>query len=196
MGEAVLVELRTGNADQGDHLTAKPETKLDAAITAAIREYYGKDKPDGLLNTESHVILVNETISGTPLAGQTGHIQEQIVDVFYLYQPFRIQGSQPFQLDGIYGSAVLVFSVDEMERYTLKHFIKPEASTDPGVEFSAELKERFVSASEKLAENEQYYTDLLMHRCTETVIDYLENLKGQASAQPGGDVTDSFPPSG
>ena len=181
--EAVLVDWTTGPVDtaveEGDAeatLAATAATKLDAAISEAIRDHHKSDKPDGLICTESHIILVSETVSGTPLAGQTGHIGEQTLYVYYLHQKFSVEGDSLKEGQGIYGQATITFGIDENGEYSLKHFIKPESSVDHGAGYSQELIQKFVAASEKIAENEETYNRQLLDDCWQTATEYLKNL--------------------
>ena len=181
--EAVLVDWTTGAVDSpvedGSAAATQadpPVSALDAAISQAIRDQYKSDKPDGLIHTESHIILVNEAVSGTPLAGQTGHIGEQTVYVYYLYQKFNVEGNSLKEGQGIFGQATITFEIDRNGEYTLKHFIKPESSVDHGVSYSQELIQKFVAASEKIAENEETYNRQILDSCWQSAKEYIENL--------------------
>lgn len=167
--EAVLVDWITHGINQGD-----PEydtdnilktDSLDSSIAEAVLNYHKDVTPDGLLNTESHMTLVKEVASGTPLAGQNGHVREETVYVYYLVQRFNVQGDRPEAISEIYGQAAMTFTVDESGIYTLKHFVKPESSTDSGADYPEELLNKFVSASEKIAENEAVYNKQLLDNC-------------------------------
>lgn len=189
--EAVLVEWiqeepPSTEVSDRNTLVNKPESKLDAAISDAILSYHKSELPDGFLNTVSHIILVDEIVSGTPLAGQTGHIQEETVYVYYLYLCFDVQAELPEEHQGIYGQAAITFKVDENGKYTVKHFVKPESSVDSGADYPAELKNKFVAASEDIAENEEKYSKQLLDGCWATATDYIHNKKASSSAQPGG----------
>ena len=70
--------------------------------------------------------------------------------------------------------------------YTLKHFVKPESSVDSGTDYSAELKNKFVAASEDIAENEEKYGKQLLDGCWKNATDYVNNKKAASTAQPGG----------
>jgi hypothetical protein len=187
--EAVLVEWIThdiGSVDpEADTDFVLKTDKLDASIAEAVLNYHKNPTPDGLLNTESHMIMVKEVASGTPLAGQTGHIREETVYVYYLVQRFSIQSHQPETVRSIYGQAIMTFAVDENGIYSLKHFVKPESSADPGVEYGAELIDQFVAASEKIAENEEAYNKQLMDGCLKNANEYKEHLRNQSTAKPG-----------
>ena len=160
--------------------------RLNGAIAEAILSHHKREKPDGLLNTESHIVLVNEAVSGTPLAGQTGHVREVTVYVYYLNMRFHVQGDRPEEHDGIYGQAAITFTIDDNGIYTLKHFVKPESSVDSGADYSAELKNKFVAASEDIAENEEKYGKQLLDGCWKNATDYVNNKKAASTAQPGG----------
>ena len=185
--EAVLVEMFTGKSsvsafEMNEHLKEKPETKLDGAISEAIRSQTQTDTPDGLLNTESHIVLANEIVSGTPKAGQQDPVQEETVFVYYLNMQFRIQDMQPEEYNSTYGQAFITFTVDENGEYTLKSFKRPQYSA----EYDENMEKRFASAVADVAANEEKYNRQLRDDCWENAADYLNNLNGQISAQPGG----------
>ena len=192
--EALLVDWRTGdqgsNAVDGNNNLILKTDKLHGAIAEAILSQHRSEKPDGLLNTESHIILVNQVTSGTPLAGQTGHVQEVTVYVYYLNMRFNVQGDRPEEHEGIYGSAAITFTVDADGIYTLKHFIKPESSVDHGAAYDDQLVAKFVAASEDIAANEEQYSKQLLDSCWKNATEYMEHIKAQASAQPGGAALD------
>ena len=50
---------------------------LDTAINQAILEHFSDENTDGLIHVESHVLLANEAISGTPMVGEDTHIEEE-----------------------------------------------------------------------------------------------------------------------
>ena len=188
--EAVLVEWINGDDSsapiEGNSDYVIKTDRLNGAIAEAILSHHRREKPDGLLNTESHIILVNETVSGTPLVGQTNHVREVTVYVYYLNMRFHVQGDLPEEHDGIYGSAAITFTIDDNGIYNLKHFVKPESSVDSGADYSAELKKKFVAASEDIAENEEKYGKQLLDGCWKNATDYISNMKAASTAQPGG----------
>ena len=188
--EAVLVEWINGDDSsapiEGNSDYVIKTDRLNGAIAEAILSHHKREKPDGLLNTESHIILVNEAVSGTPLVGQTNHVREVTVYVYYLNMRFHVQGDRPEEHDGIYGSAAITFTVDDNGIYTLKHFVKPESSVDSDAYYSTELKNKFVAASEDIAENEEKYGKQLLDGCWKNATDYVNNKKAASTAQPGG----------
>ena len=187
----------------GDHLEPVDDNidfvlktdKLNGSIAEAILRQHKSDQPLGLLSTESHIILVHEAASGTPLAGQTGHVREETVYVYYLNMRFNVQGDRPEEHEGIYGSAAITFTVDADGIYTLKHFVKPESSVDHGADYDDQLVEKLVAASEDIAANEDQYNKHLLDSCWKNATAYMEHLKNQASAQPGGVSSEMVRPS-
>jgi hypothetical protein len=99
---------------------------------------------------------------------------------------FHVQGDRPEEHDGIYGQAAITFTIDDNGIYNLKHFVKPESSVDSGADYSAELKNKFVAASEDIAENEEKYGKQLLDGCWKNATDYINNIKAASTAQPGG----------
>lgn len=184
--EAVLVDWPTGNVTyavyDGDDMTAKPESRLDWAISSVIGNLKENDKPDGLLNTEHHIILAHEVVSGTPAVGQTEHIREEAVFVYFLNMQFRVVDGEPEEYSSRYSQAIMTFSVDENGGYILTDYLEPQCAAD----YDAALMKKFASAAENIAENEDEYNRQLRDGCWETATDYLENLKVQDSAQSAG----------
>ena len=184
--EAVLVDWPTGNVTyagyDGDEMTAKPESGLDWAISSVIENLKENDKPDGLLNTEQHIILAHEVVSGTPAVGQTEHIREEAVFVYFLNMRFRVVDGEPEEYSSRFSQAILTFTVDENGGYILNEYLEPQHAAD----YDAELMKKFASAAENASENEDEYNRQLRDGCLKSATDYLENLKAQSSAQPGG----------
>ncbi len=168
--------------DGDNNLVVKPESKLDAAISAAILDHNENEKPDGLFNTESHIILANEVVGGTSSAGQKARVQEETVFVYYLNLRFTVEGEQLEEHSGTYGQAIITFAVDETGEYALKDYRDPSLS----IHYDEKLMKKFVSASEQVGANEEKYAEQLLNHCWETATEHLENLESAASAQPGG----------
>ena len=59
---------------------------LDTAINQAILEHFSDENTDGLIHVESHVLLANEAISGTPMVGEDTHIEEETVYLLVLLE--------------------------------------------------------------------------------------------------------------
>ena len=144
---------------------------LDAAIFDAVLQKHEDAVPDGYLVTESHIIVDKETVSGTPSVGQTNHIQEEIVYIYYLHLLFDVNDNHPIENEGIFQEAILTFDVDESGKYTLKRFLRPQYSA----EYDEELFKRFTSANEDIANNQEVYAERLLNKCWASATAYIEN---------------------
>ena len=155
----------------------------DVAIKEAILQLHEATVPDGFLATESHIAIASEAVSGTPAAGQSGHVQEERIYLYYLHLLFDISGDRPEEHEGIFQEAIATFSVDEDGTYTLKSFLRPQYSAD----YDEELFRRFLFANEDVAKNSQKYAERLLSSCWAAATQFLEDLSDTA-AQPGGDI--------
>ncbi len=107
-------------------LLKEEETPLDKAVSAAILSHYRKEKPDGLLQVESHKILAKEEVSGTPLAGSNEPTNLVTVYLVYLHMRYNVEGMTVEEGEGSYSPAVLTFSVDPYGGYSLTEHWEPE----------------------------------------------------------------------
>ncbi len=178
--EAFIAKHKTGTVTDADvtdgNLLPQPASRLDSMISSAILYRTKSEYPDGLINTESHIILGHEVVSATPALGQTVHLREEAVFVYYLNARFRVVDGSPEEYSSNFSQAIITFSVDEKGDYILKDFLDPKYATDHDVE----LLERFVSASENAAANAEEYEQQLRAGCIKTATDYLENLNAQS----------------
>jgi hypothetical protein len=172
--DAVLVEYHTDNTPA----TVKPQNQLDAMISSVVLNYGKSDKPDGLINTESHIILGHELVSATPALGETVHLQEEAVFVYYLNARFRVVGGKPEEYSSNFSQAIITFAVDDKGGYVLKDFLEPQYASD----HNTDLVKLFASASENAAENAEEYEQQLRQQCLKTATDYLEGLDNQVIA--------------
>ena len=154
---------------------------LDAAITTAVLEKHQDAVPDGFLVTESHIIVDKEVVSGTPTVGQTNHVREEIAYVYYLQLLFDVSENHPIENEGIFQEAVLTFDVDESGNYTLKRFLRPQYSAD----YDEDLFRRFLSANEKIANNQDAYAEQLLNQCWASASAYIANRNAGTYNPPG-----------
>lgn len=94
---------------------------LDTAINQAILEHFSDENTDGLIHVESHVLLANEAISGTPMVGEDTHIEEETVYLLVLheiYSTYLVTGQDWF--DAFKRRAESLdkqYSDEDMEKY-------------------------------------------------------------------------------
>jgi len=154
---------------------------LDAAIFDAVLQKHADTVPDGYLATESHIIVDKEIVSGTPAVGQTNHVREEIAYVYYLHLLFDVNDNHPIENEGIFQEAILTFDVDENGNYTLKRFLRPQHSA----EYDEDLFNKFLSAKEDVANNEEAYAERLLDKCWASATAYIANRNAGTYNPPG-----------
>ena len=140
--DAVLVEWLNGGTSSvgGDDKPANGEIldsngnvilvdTIDKAIADAILEQNAGDRflnePTGLIPVESHYMLGIVSKSGTPLVGQTNHMEEVTVYVQYVYQRYSYSEGKLERVAGTGRPAMITFSKNADGGYTLKEFWEP-----------------------------------------------------------------------
>lgn len=161
-------------------LADMPVTWLDAMIADTILKLSWDTESDALLNTEGHIILGHETVSGTPTEGQTNHSLEEILFVHYVKQRYRVVNGYQEECGRMTGTAVITFGTDDRGLYYLKEFRNIRSSAD----FDGELKQKFASATQMLAENKSTY-EIFLDAFSEVGI-FLEHLRAYGPTAPGG----------
>ena len=145
---------------------------LDGAVSDAIlAQNAGDSFPDGPINTEAHAILGVESKSGTPLAGQTNHMEEITIYIQYVYNRYTVSDGTLERAGGICTPAMLTFSGDA-DNYTLKAFWEPQG----GSNYAQEIRDRFPAEIANIVldpQNEIVNTDELENRCLAQAEAYL-----------------------
>lgn len=173
----------TDIGDENDEysLVDPPVTPLDCMISDTILKLYLYAENDALIDTESHIILAQETINGNPVIGETEYQREETVFVIYVKQHFRVVNGYYEECAKTSGKALITFGVNEYGMYDLKDFQEIQSFADLG----KELGQKFISATEVLSEKEAEYYQILGIKCWGTVGSYLEQLKAQGTTAPG-----------
>lgn len=129
--------------DVEDFIAHNQNEALNYAIYKAILSHNADgtfpDLPNGPIPAESHFILGVESKSGTPLAGQSNHIEETTVYIQYVYHRYMISGGQLESVAASATPAKLTFSIDPEDGYTLKEFWQPHG----GSGYAEEIRESF-----------------------------------------------------
>ena len=92
--------------------TADP---LDAAISSAILDHYASSQPDGLIHVESHVLLANEGMSGTPLFDSDNHMEKITAYLLVLQQKYSTYGGKLVEVGGSYVPAAITYAEGRRE---------------------------------------------------------------------------------
>jgi len=151
---------------------AQPEEdKLETAISKAVLEHHSSTKPDGLLSVEAHKLLGKEEFSGTPLKGETAHVNRETVYLLVLHQKYSIYGGRLNEAGGSYIPTAITFGVDENGNYTLQEYWEPR----DGAYYEKDIREKFFEDVADDALNSQDYIDALQEEVLKKAYDYLNS---------------------
>ncbi len=182
--EAILVEVSTNDGANGsvlnDRVAVYDVDKIDSAISAAILDHNAGERflevPSSLIHTESHQILGIQTMSATPVAGQTNYMEEAIVVVQYAYHRYTYSGGELERIAGNGSPAVITFSIAPGSRYTLKEFWEPNGGSGYAEEIRSKVT--FDIAQMLLdSQNESIHTAELESQCLKKAEEYISDLK-------------------
>ena len=165
-GVAAFIEQHSNTANPDE----KADARLDEAITAAIMQHNQKEWPKGMYVTESHRILDREQVSGTPAVGDTEHVREVHVFVYYLHLAFFVDYTQPEDNEGVFSYAAITFSVDEAGAYTLKTYCEPYRTAN----LHKDVLEKYEIIHAEAVKQEEENNIILSDRCWAAVTDYVQ----------------------
>ena len=147
---------------------------LDEAISTAILNHYAGGGPDGLIHAESHVLLANEIMSGTPQIGGNSHMEETTVYLLVLHQEYSVYDGTLEARGGSYVPTAITFSVSESGEYALKEYWEPR----DGSYYVDDIREKFPGAAADNALNHQAYIEDLKDQCYNKAIACLNSTGG------------------
>lgn len=150
------------------------EDALDAAVSAAILSHYAGDSPDGLVNVESHVLLANESKSGTPQIGVSNYMEEVTVYLLVLHEKYSTYDGILDSRGGSYVPTAITFSISEAGEYTLKEYWEPR----DGSYYTKDIQAKFPDASAEDALNDQAYIEDLQAQNYNKALSYLNSTGG------------------
>ena len=127
-GSDRTVDIREGSVKA--FLETHSQDALENAISQAIASHYHAHEPDGLIHTQSFVLLHSETASATPYAGNDYHRQVLRVYLLVMAQQYTVSASQLIGInEGELIPTRLTFTVDPGDLYTLQEYWTPRANT-------------------------------------------------------------------
>ncbi len=132
--------------------TADP---LDAAISSAILDHYASSQPDGLIHVESHVLLANEGMSGTPLFDSDNHMEKITAYLLVLQQKYSTYGGKLVEVGGSYVPAAITFAISGSGEYILEEYWEPR----DGGHYVDDVRDKFPGSSADDALNDQAYIE-------------------------------------
>lgn len=134
------------------------KSDLNTAIASVLNEKYRAEKPDGLLHIENYYLLANEVASGTPLKGNSGHMEEATVYLLVYHMKYSVSGGQLEEVEGGFVPTAISFKIDENGQYTLKEYWTPRT----GANYEKDVLGKFPGESATdVLNTEQYAEDLI-----------------------------------
>ncbi len=155
-----------------EYLTEFKEDNLDEAISKAILDHYRNDKPDGLIHVESHVLLANETMSGTPLLGADNHVEKVTVYILAHHAKYSTYGGKLDAVGGSYVPAAITFQIGGSGEYILEEYWEPR----DGSYYADDIRSKFPGTSADDALNDQAYIEDLKIQAYNKALAYLNNV--------------------
>lgn len=131
---------------------------LNTAIAEVLNEKYRAEKPDGLIHIENYYLLANETASGTPLKGNSGHMEIANVYLLVYHMKYSVNGEHLEEHEGDFVPTAITFAIDKNGEYTLEDYWTPQT----GANFEKDVRSKFPGSSATEALNtEKYAEDLI-----------------------------------
>lgn len=152
---------------------------LDSAISTAILDHYASDKSDGLIHAESHVLLANECMSGTPQIGVKNHMEKTTVYLLVLHQKYSTYGGKLEAKSGSYVPTAITFTINESGEYILEEYWEPR----DGSCYADDIRGKFPGTSAADALHAQAYIKDLKKKCYDHALAAYRNGAGGVDAR-------------
>ena len=153
------------------------DTNLTSAVSSVLKEKYQAEKPDGLIHIENYHLLANKTVSGTPLKGNTGHINEASVYLLVYYMKYSVNGGQLEEVEGDFVPTAITFTIDENGGYTLKEYWTPQA----GANYEQDVRSKFPEEAADNALNTEKYAEALIAESWRLANNYLSQTQSSSN---------------
>ena len=150
---------------------------LNTAIVEVLNEKYRAEKPDGLIHIENYYLLANETASGTPLKGNSGHMEIANVYLLVYHMKYSVNGGRHEEVEGNFVPTAISFSIDENGQYTLKEYWTPRA----GANYESDVRDKFPGSSATEALNTEKYAEDLIKENWRLATEYFNQTKSSSN---------------
>lgn len=171
------IEENRNEQDTNSSYVPEIESDLNTAISAVLRDKYRAEKPDGLLHINTYYLLANETASGTPLVGNSGHMEEATVYLIVYHMKYSVNGGQLEEVEDDFVPTAITFSIDKNGGYSLKEYWTPRS----GANYEKDIRAKFPGASAEDALDIEKYAEDLTKESWRQATEYLNKINGTSS---------------
>ena len=147
--------------------TDHSEALLTKVIYDAILDHNQSDKPDGLYHCASFVLLSLETVSGTPLAGATNHMETVTAYGLALHQAYGFSGATFHEVMGSHIPVAMTFEITD-GKYALLEYWEPR----DGSYYVPDIRDKFPDEIEDDAMDTQKYILGQKQHCYAQAVEY------------------------
>jgi len=154
------------------------DTNLTSAISSVLNEKYNKaGKPDGLIHIENYYLLAHETASGTPLKGNSGHMEIANVYLLVYHMKYSVNGGQLEEHEGDFVPTAITFAIDKNGEYTLEDYWTPQT----GANYEKDVRGKFPGSSATEALNTEKYAEELIKENWRLANEYFSQIKNSSN---------------
>ena len=154
------------------------DTNLTSAISSVLNEKYNKaGKPDGLIHIENYYLLAHETASGTPLKGNSGHMEIANVYLLVYHMKYSVNGEHLEEHEGDFVPTAITFAINKNGEYTLDDYWTPQTGTN----YEKDVRNKFPGSSAAEALNTEKYAEDLIKENWRLANEYFSQIKNTSS---------------
>lgn len=154
------------------------DTNLTSAISSVLNEKYNKaGKPDGLIHIENYYLLAHETASGTPLKGNSGHMEIANVYLLVYHMKYSVNGEHLEEHEGDFVPTAITFAINKNGEYTLEGYWTPQTGTN----YEKDVRNKFPGSSAAEALNTEKYAEDLIKENWRLANEYFSQIKNTSS---------------
>ena len=160
----------------GHRLFSTTSTKgnLETAISSVLNEKYNKaGKPDGLIHIETYNLLASSTASGTPIKGNSGHMEIANVYLLVYHMKYSVNGGQLEEVEGDFVPTAITFAIDKNGRYNLEEYWTPQT----GANYEKDVRSKFPGEAADNVLNTEKYAEELIKESWRLANQYLNQIK-------------------
>ena len=155
----------------------KTASDLNTAIAEVLNEKYRAEKPDGLIHIENYYLLANDTASGTPLKGNSGHMEIANVYLLVYHMKYSVNGKHLEEHEGDFVPTAITFAINKNGEYTLEDYWTPQI----GANYEKDVRSKFPGSSATEALNTEKYAEDLIKENWRLANEYFSQIRNSSN---------------